>query len=231
MLSVVGGGRVAIAARALRVPSPSDIARRLRAASRPLILGAASIAVAGILSIASIARAGHARTWPGGVVRYYDATDMHRTVAIAVARWNASGADVHLVPVASERAAQLVVRVDDPRLLAVCGADCLGFSSAIGRPAHGRSEILLAGPLSTTARPLSVWVAAHELGHVLGLHHRRGRECSLMSAHAFDTRCPPSLNAADATPAELACVPAPADVDVAVGLYGGAPARRIARCR
>jgi hypothetical protein len=213
------------------VPSPSDIARRLRAASRPVAFGVAFVALVTVWSLASIARAGHARTWPGGVVRYYDATGMGATVATAVARWNASGADVHLRPVGSVRAAQVVLRVDEPRLLRVCGADCLGFSSNIGRPAHGRSQVLLSGTLSGTPRPLSVWVAAHELGHVLGLHHRRGSECSLMSAHAFDTRCPPSLAAADATPAELACVPAPADVDVAVGLYGGAPARRIARCR
>jgi hypothetical protein len=44
-----------------------------------------------------------------------------------------------------------------------------------------------------------------------------------MSEHAFDTRCPPSLEATEATPEELACVPAPADVDVAVRLYGVPP--------
>jgi hypothetical protein len=76
-----------------------------------------------------------------------------------------------------------------------------------------------------------VWVAAHELGHVLGLHHRSGPECSLMSAHAFDTRCPPSLGGTSATPAQLACVPAPADVEAASRLYGGAPRRADARCR
>ena len=36
-----------------------------------------------------------------------------------------------------------------------------------------------------------------------------------MSAHAFDTRCPPSLGATSATSAQLACVPAPADVEAA----------------
>jgi hypothetical protein len=215
----------------LPVPSPSLIARRLRAASRPLSSGLAVLALVAVWSVGSLASAGHRRTWPGGVVRYYDDTGMGRTVATAVARWNASGADVHLRPVGSRRAAQLVLRVDDRRLRRTCGGDCLGFSSEIGRPRSGHSEVLLSGTLSAIPRPLSVWVAAHELGHVLGLHHRRGKECSLMSEHAFDTRCPPSLDATEATPAELACVPAPADVDVAARLYGGAPAQRIARCR
>jgi len=78
---------------------------------------------------------------------------------------------------------------------------------------------------------LSVWVAAHELGHVLGLQHRKGHDCSVMSPRAFDTRCAPSLAANYPTADELACVPAPADVDVAAGLYGGAAATRDPRCR
>jgi hypothetical protein len=183
-------------------------------------------------SLVTVARAGHSHSWPHGIVRYYDATGMDRTVAAAVARWNASGAHVHLRRVGSERAAELVLRVNDRRLLRICGNDCLGFTSDIGRPPGGRrSEVLLSASLSDTPRPLSVWVAAHELGHVLGLRHRAGPECSLMSAHAFDTRCPPSLGATSATPAELACVPAPADVEAAARLYGGAPGRESARCR
>jgi hypothetical protein len=197
-----------------------------------VLTGLTLLALAGLGTLVTVARAGHPRTWSGGVVRFYDATGMNRTVAAAAARWNASGADVHLRPVASLRAAQLVLRVDDRRLTRTCGHDCLGFTSDIGRPqGRRRSEVLLSGSLSDTPRPLSVWVAAHELGHVLGLHHRSGPECSLMSAHAFDTRCPPSLGGTSATPAQLACVPAPADVEAASRLYGGAPRRADARCR
>lgn len=204
----------------------------MRAAFRPVAFGMVLLALVAIWSVGSAASAGSPHTWRGGVVRYYDATGMGRTVATAVARWNASGARVHLRPVGRPRDAQLVLRVDDRRLLRTCGADCLGFSSDIGRPSGGRqSRVLLSGALSDIPRPLSIWVAAHELGHVLGLQHRQGRECSLMSAHAFDTRCPPSLDATEATPAELACVPAPADVEAAAQLYGGAPARPDARCR
>jgi hypothetical protein len=219
-----------VATRMNAMPGPSPQPRRLRAALRPVLVAVVLLVLAG--SLVTVARAGHAPTWPRGVVRYYDATGMDRTVATAVARWNTSGADVHLRRVESMRDAQLVLRVDDRRLLRICGKDCLGFTSDIGRPSGGRrSEVLLSASLSDTPRPLSVWVAAHELGHVLGLRHRSGPECSLMSAHAFDTRCPPSLGATSATPAQLACVPAPADVEAAARLYGGAPGPEPARCR
>lgn len=203
----------------------------MRTASRRLTFVAVSVALAALWTVDSAAHSGP-RTWPRGVVRYFDATGMERTVATAVARWNGSGAHVRLEPVRSARAAQLVLRVDDRRLLRICGTDCLGFSSDIGMPSGGRrSEVLLSGGLTRTPRPLSVWVAAHELGHVLGLQHRSGKECSLMSAHAFDTRCPPALDATSATADELRCVPAPADVEAAARLYGGAPARVDPACR
>jgi hypothetical protein len=213
----------------------SSVSKNLRTSRWPIDLRrllTTVVVVAGIGAAATVAEAGHTRTWPGGVVRYYDESGMARTVATAVTRWNTSGADVHFRPARSARAADVVLRVDDRRLRRLCGNDCLGFSSDIGRPSGGhRAEVLLSGALAGTARPLSVWVAAHELGHVLGLHHRHGRACSLMSEHAFDTRCSPSLDAETATPEQLACVPAPADVEAAAHLYGGAPARREPRCR
>jgi hypothetical protein len=203
----------------------------MRATCRRLLLGAVLLALAAAWTVDSAAR-GRPHTWRGGVVHYYDETGMGRTVATAVARWNTSGAHVRLVPARSAPAAQLVLRVDDQRLLRICGGDCLGFSSDIGRPSDGsQSEVLLSASLSDIPRPLSIWVAAHELGHVLGLQHRHGKECSLMSAHAFDTRCPPSLDGEPATPQELRCVPAPADVEAAARLYGGALARDDKACR
>jgi hypothetical protein len=203
----------------------------MRRFSRRLTFVAVMVAAAVAWTVDSAARNGP-RTWPHGVVHYYDATGMTQTVATAVAQWNTSGAHIRFVPARSARSADLVLRVDDRQLLRTCGSDCLGFSSDIGMPPGGRrGEVLLSGGLSTIARPLSVWVAAHELGHVLGLQHRRGKECSLMSAHAFDTRCPPSLDATSATPEELRCVPAPADVEAAARLYGGAPRHVDAKCR
>lgn len=171
------------------------------------------------------------RTWDGGVVRYYDASSMGGTVTMAAARWNHSGARVHLMPVADVRAADVVIKADDSSLRSLCGADCLGYTTSIGRPNSGQTTVLLARELRGNPRPLSVWVAAHELGHVLGLQHHGGRKCSLMSPHAFDTRCSPSLAAEPPTQAQLACIPAPRDVDAAVGMYGGRRASDDPRCR
>jgi predicted Zn-dependent protease len=171
------------------------------------------------------------RAWPDGKVRYYDASGMHRTVVTAAARWNASGARVHLENADTPGDADVIISVDDHQLRSLCGRDCLGYTTSIGRPAHGQTTVLLAQELRGNPRPLSVWVAAHELGHVLGLEHHDGRACSLMSPHAFDTRCAPSLGADPPTLAQLACVPAPADVEAAARLYGGAPAFPDPRCR
>jgi predicted Zn-dependent protease len=169
--------------------------------------------------------------WPDGVVHVYDDSGMTDTIITAAHRWTVSGAKVDIEVVRDKQDADVIVRKDDRRLLALCGRDCLGYSTSIGHPKSGHSEVLLRSNLGGHPRPLSVWVAAHELGHVLGLRHRAGPECSLMSAHAFDTRCPPSLGATSATPAQLACVPAPADVEAAARLYGGAPGRESSRCR
>lgn len=221
-------GRSAYGPRAPLVPNHRRSRRSLSAALRLLPIIALAIAVWHVLPVAASSAP---RTWDHGVVRYFDATGMDGTVAMAAARWNDSGARVRLQPVAEVRAADVVVKVDDHALRGLCGSDCLGYTTSIGQPSSGQTTVLLARELRGNPRPLSVWVTAHELGHVLGLQHHDGRKCSLMSPHAFDTRCAPSLAAEPPTQAQLACIPAPRDVDAAVGLYGGRPAADDPRCR
>ena len=207
--------------------------RRWRSAARELLLALvpATVLAALLWQVLPVAASSHPRAWDHGVVRYYDASGMRPTVLTAAERWNASGADVRLMNVDSPRDADVIIGVDDGRLRSLCGRDCLGYTTSIGRPSSGQTNVLLSGELRGNPRPLSVWVAAHEFGHVLGLEHRDGRACSLMSPHAFDTRCAPSLAAEPPTVDQLACVPAPADVESAIGLYGGRPPRNDPRCR
>jgi reprolysin-like metallo-peptidase family M12B len=214
------------------VPTESRQRRWLTAARELLIGLLPAIALATVLwHVLPVSASSRIRTWDDGFVRYYDGSGMRRTVVTAAARWNASGARVRLHRVDDARDADVVLKVDDRALRGLCGSDCLGYTTSIGRPRHGQTTVLLAGELRGNPRPLSVWVAAHELGHVLGLEHHGGRTCSLMSPHAFDTRCAPSLAAEPPTLAQLACVPAPADVQNAARLYGGDPDAADPRCR
>lgn len=59
-------------------------------------------------------------------MRYLHRSGMGRAVETAASRWNASGARVRLERTRSPAAADVVIAVDDERLLATCGPDCLG---------------------------------------------------------------------------------------------------------
>ena len=161
--------------------------------------------------------AGAPEPWPEGRVTYFDASGSGAAIDAAAARWNRSGARVRIVRAPDRRRADVVFVVDGDGLRSDCGQGCLGLASAIGRPSDGRATVRLNPDVAGAPTPLSVWVAMHELGHVLGLRHRDGR-CLLMNAHAYDDSC--SFVAGVAPDGPLPCGPASDDVAEAARLYG-----------
>jgi hypothetical protein len=198
-----------------------SLLRRLRRARPRLavpVLAALSLVLGALdWSGLPVIAAGGPEPWPHGRVTYYDASGSAATVAAAAARWNRSGARVRIVPARDREHADVVFVADGAGLREGCGPRCLGLSSAIGHPTGGRVTVMINPSIAGMPTPLGVWVAMHELGHVLGLRHREG-SCSLMNAHAYDDSCSFAAGASEDGP--LPCGPAAADVAAAARLYG-----------
>ena len=205
----------------LSMVNARSLLRRLRRARRRLaapLLAALSLGV-GLLGWQElpVIAAGGTQPWPHGRLTYFDASGTSAAVDAAAARWNRSGARVRIVRAPDRAHADVVFVANGDKLRASCGPNCLGLSSAIGRPSDGRVTVMLNPVIAGQKTPLSVWVAMHELGHVLGLSHREGR-CSLMNANAYDDSCSFAAGAAAGGP--LPCGPATGDVAAAASLYG-----------
>jgi hypothetical protein len=195
--------------------------RRLRCARTRLavpILATLSLGLGALLwHQLPVIAAGGPHAWPDGRMTYFDASGSGAAVDAAAARWNRSGARVRIARAPDRAHADVVFVENGRRLRSSCGLGCLGLSSSIGRPSDGHVTVMLSPAITGAATPLSVWVAMHELGHVLGLSHREGG-CSLMNAHAYDDSC--SFAAGGGPHGPLPCGPASGDVAAAARLYG-----------
>jgi hypothetical protein len=198
---------------------------RLRLAAPILAVLALGLGTLGRNELPVLA-AGKPEPWPHGHLTYYDASGSSAAVDAAAKRWNRSGARVDIVRAPDTAHADVVFVADGARLRSDCGPRCLGVSSAIGRPHDGRVTVVLNPAITGEPTPLNVWVAMHELGHVLGLSHREG-SCSLMNAHAYDDSCSFAGDAGSRGP--LPCGPASGDVTAAARLYGRDKAARPCR--
>ncbi len=152
----------------------------------------------------------------GRVVTYYNTVSEHDwAVKRAVRAWNRSGAQIEFVP-ASEEDAELVIEG---------GAQGLsGHASTTTRssgPQAGDAKITIPSPSGEREQRFSVaLIAAHELGHVVGLNHE-------------DSGCA-TMNSTITAGAPARCSQPPAgqwrcglleedDIQGAVKLHGGAP--------
>jgi predicted Zn-dependent protease len=105
--------------------------------------------------------------WPGATVSVWNATEYSANLRDAMWAWNHAGADIRLVAARDRRSADVLLRYG---AASEQGQAVVGYSGA-------RSTVLLAhglGPAAASA------LAAHELGHVLGLGHET-HACSVMT--------------------------------------------------
>jgi hypothetical protein len=210
-----------------------EMPARAAAMALTIVVTAVATSVAPTLGGASIPRLGsHAvdgsagvRTafvrahyrWPRGRIPYYNAARANRwPIRRAVRAWNASGAGVRFVAVPRRRA-KVVIRYHRSR-------KCEGVGYAVVDFARGvaiRGDVAISRPDPgdpACARWALAMVAAHELGHVLGLEHEH-RRCATMNATIMGFgpgRCDPTAEW------EWRCrLLERDDVRGAVRLYGG----------
>lgn len=179
---------------------------RLRSALHPLLVLS--------LVVPAGAPAATGLRWPSPTVTYRDKSSERTAVATAVAWWNAAPSAFSFVRAAKGARANVTVRsIDRPRT-SWDGLARWRLSSR-GRIASARLDLNEAY-LSRDSPEYVAEVAAHELGHAIGLPHLSDR-CSLMYPNgSVATRCP-----SGAGPGRYFCGPQGADVRSLIARYGG----------
>lgn len=187
-----------------------------RSAARVLI-GAGAIALSAAVipaANATPAAAPHASRPLAQTTLYYDdgqAAEFKSAVAAGVQSWNSSVQNVRIVKAAAGRRAEIMVIADDgwPR-------------SILGPVRPGGQVTVWFGRQAVNAGYNTTRIAAHELGHSLGLPDAKPGPCSsLMSGSTGGVSCTNATpNTSERAAVEAAYASAPA-------LAGNAPADRV----
>ena len=146
--------------------------------------------VAGLLYWPMSADALPRTPWPaGGQVRVYNPTGWQNTMRVAADAWNRTGATPTIVFTSRDSGAYVVVEASTRKLEQRCDEDyrCDGFAERHER--WGRITLRDAdGDFDRHTSAASVRLAAHELGHILGLPHEI-HDCALMNTDTGAQRC------------------------------------------
>jgi hypothetical protein len=145
-----------------------------------------------------------------GQVRIYNPTGWQNTMRAAADAWNRTGVTPRIVFTTGHSGADVVVEASSRMLDQRCDEDyrCDGYAERH----RGWGRITLRDADRDTDRHASaaqVRLAAHELGHILGLPHNT-HDCALMNTDTGEKRCSPRN--------DFATIRGPMHTDIAAAL-------------